>query len=201
MYVRPYPRYISLPRHDASSVQQTSRCPSSSAITYVFFLCHLYPASSQSSFRFFLSCIFRAKRVSNWYIPKKKVCACARVHVCTCARVHVCTRVRIILVLVCGIMYHIRTYLVSARLPRYVYVDTYVPGLHPRPQKKNRRPVWSSTPWVSATSASFFQASRAPVAFAREKENSGRHTQEGRRGMCSDTVSYTHLTLPTICSV
>ena len=35
--------------------------------------------------------------------------------VCTCARVHVCTRVRLILVLVCGIMYHIRTYLVSAR--------------------------------------------------------------------------------------
>ena len=64
--------------------------------------------------------------------PKKKVCACARVHVCT--------RVRIILVLVCGIMYHIRTYLVSARLPRYVYVETYVPGLHPRPPKKNRRP-------------------------------------------------------------
>ena len=52
----------------------------------------------------------RAKRVSNWYIPKKKS---ARVPVC---RVHVCTCVRlIILVLVCGIMYHIRTYLVSAR--------------------------------------------------------------------------------------
>ena len=51
----------------------------------------------------------------------------------------VCTRVRLLLVLVCGIMYHIRTYLVSARLPKYVYVDTYVPGLHPRPQKKNRR--------------------------------------------------------------
>ena len=33
----------------------------------------------------------------------------------------------------------------------------------------------------------FFQASRAPVAFAREKEHSGRHTQEGRRGMCFDT--------------
>ena len=84
-----------------------------------------------------------------------------RVHACTCVRL-------IILVLVCGIMYHIRTYLVSARyqpatkiricryvcarvgyvfcatyvrklvwarlfvpgisrLPRYVYVDTYVP--------------------------------------------------------------------------
>ena len=45
-----------------------------------------------------------------------------RVHVCTCA---------IILVLVCGIMYRIRTYryqLVISRLPRYVYVDTYVPG-------------------------------------------------------------------------
>ena len=42
--------------------------------------------------------------------PKKKVCACARVHACT--------RVRLLLVLVCGIMYHIRTYLISARLPR-----------------------------------------------------------------------------------
>ena len=31
------------------------------------------------------------------------------------ARVPVCTRVRLILVLVCGIMYHIRMYLVSAR--------------------------------------------------------------------------------------
>ena len=42
---------------------------------------------------------------------------------------------------------------------------------------------------MSATSTSFFQASRAPVAFAREKENSGRHKQEGRRGMCSDTLN------------
>ena len=57
---------------------------------------------------------------------------------------HACTRVRLLLVLVCGIMYHIRTYLISARLPRYVYVDTYVPGLHPRPQKKNRRPCTGS---------------------------------------------------------
>ena len=40
-----------------------------------------------------------------------------------------------------------------------------------------------------AISASFFQASRAPVAFARDKEHSGRHTQEGRRGMCSDTLN------------
>ena len=64
--------------------------------------------------------------------------------VCTRARVHACTRVRLILVVVCGIMYHIRTYLVSARLPRYVYVDTYVPGLHPRPKKKNRRPSTGS---------------------------------------------------------
>ena len=98
---------------------------------------------------------------------------------------HVCTCVGLILVLVCGIMYHIRTYLVSAlyqpatkiricryvcakvgyvlcatyvrklvwarlfvpgisRLPRYVYVDTYVPGLHPPLQKKNRRPSTGS---------------------------------------------------------
>ena len=38
-------------------------------------------------------------------------------HAC---RVHVCTRA-IIFVLVCRIMYHIRTYLISARLPRYVH--------------------------------------------------------------------------------
>ena len=35
----------------------------------------------------------------------------------------------------------------------------------------------------------FFSTSRAPVAFAREKEHSGRHTQEGRRGMRSDTLN------------
>ena len=51
------------------------------------------------------------------------------------------------------------------------------------------QPVLSSTPRVSATSTSFFQASRAPVAFSREKEHSGRRTQEGRRGMCSDTLN------------
>ena len=33
----------------------------------------------------------------------------------------VCTRVRLLLVLVCRIMYHTRTYLISARLPRYVH--------------------------------------------------------------------------------
>ena len=42
---------------------------------------------------------------------------------------------------------------------------------------------------MSATSTSFFQASRASVARAREKENTGRPTQEGRRGMCSDTLN------------
>ena len=42
---------------------------------------------------------------------------------------------------------------------------------------------------MSATSTTFFQASRAPVAFARAKENSGRHTEERRRGMCSDTLN------------
>ena len=51
---------------------------------------------------------------------------------CTFSRVPVCPCVRlIILVLVCGIMYHIRTYryqLVISRLPRYVYVRTYLPG-------------------------------------------------------------------------
>ena len=97
--------------------------------------------------------------------------------VCTCARVSLCPCVRLILVLVCGIMYHIRTYLVSARyqpttkmrICRYVctrvgyvlcttyvrtwyehvcswyqpapkiriqYVDTYVPGLHPKKKKE-----------------------------------------------------------------
>ena len=51
-----------------------------------------------------------------------RVCPCAA---CTC---------QIILVLVCGIMYHIRTYLVSARyqpatkIRTMVYVSTYVPG-------------------------------------------------------------------------
>ena len=66
--------------------------------------------------------IIRAKRVSNWYIPKKKS---ARVHACT----HACTRVRLLLVLVCRIMYHIRTYL---RICRYVCTRatyTYVFGL------------------------------------------------------------------------
>ena len=58
--------------------------------------------------------VIRAKRVSNWYIPQKKS---ARVPVCSCAVcTYVCTCVRlIILVLVCGIVYHILTYLVSAR--------------------------------------------------------------------------------------
>ena len=42
---------------------------------------------------------------------------------------------------------------------------------------------------MSGSSTSFFQASRAPVAFAREKKRSGRHAQEGRRGMCSDTLN------------
>ena len=42
---------------------------------------------------------------------------------------------------------------------------------------------------TSATSTSFFHVLRAPVAFAREKEHSGRHTQRGRRGMFSDTFN------------
>ena len=42
---------------------------------------------------------------------------------------------------------------------------------------------------MNATSTSFYQASRAPVAFVREKERSGKRTQEGRRGMCSDTLN------------
>ena len=41
---------------------------------------------------------------------------------------------------------------------------------------------------TSATSTSFFQASRAPVAIARETEDYGRRTHEGYRGMCSDPV-------------
>ena len=36
----------------------------------------------------FSTFFIRAKRVSNWYIPKKKS---ARVHACTCARVHACS--------------------------------------------------------------------------------------------------------------
>ena len=41
---------------------------------------------------------------------------------------------------------------------------------------------------TSATSTIFFQASRAPVAVARETEHSGRRTHDGYRGMCSDSV-------------
>ena len=41
---------------------------------------------------------------------------------------------------------------------------------------------------TSATSTTF-QASRAPVAIARETEDSGRHTRERRRGMCSYTLN------------
>ena len=40
-----------------------------------------------------------------------------------------------------------------------------------------------------ATPTSSFQASRAPVAIAREKEHSVRHSQKGRRGMCADTLN------------
>ena len=39
---------------------------------------------------------------------------------------------------------------------------------------------------TSATSTSFFQASRAPVTTARETEDSSRRTHEVYRGMCSD---------------
>ena len=41
---------------------------------------------------------------------------------------------------------------------------------------------------TSATSTTF-QASTAPVVNARETEHTGRRTQEGRRGMCSDTLN------------
>ena len=41
---------------------------------------------------------------------------------------------------------------------------------------------------TSATSTTFFHASRAPVATARETEDSSRRTHEGYRGMCSDTL-------------
>ena len=41
---------------------------------------------------------------------------------------------------------------------------------------------------TSETSTSFFQASRAPVAIARDTEDFGRRTHEGYRGMCSDPV-------------
>ena len=41
---------------------------------------------------------------------------------------------------------------------------------------------------TNATSTSFFQASRAPVAVAREAEDSSRRMHEGYRGMCSDPV-------------
>ena len=70
--------------------------------------------------------------------PKKKVCACVRLILVLVGK----TR---ILVLVWGTYYVQRTYVpcistyVSriSRLPRYVYVDTYVPGLHPK--RKNEQ--------------------------------------------------------------
>ena len=46
------------------------------------------------------------------------------------------------------------------------------------------KPVRSSSSFRNIT----FQASRAPVAIARETEHSGRRTHEGYRGMCSDPV-------------
>ena len=41
---------------------------------------------------------------------------------------------------------------------------------------------------TNATSTSFFQALSAPVAIARDTEDSGRRTHEGYRGMCCDPV-------------
>ena len=79
-----------------------------SALGCILFMLYCFGCHISGGGTTHLLLFIRAKRVSNWYIPKKKsarVPAC-RVHVCTCA---------IILVLVCGIMYHIRTYLVSAR--------------------------------------------------------------------------------------
>ena len=54
----------------------------------------------------------------------KKVCACARVPAC---RVHVCNNLGFSVVLCTT---YVRTWyqLVISRLPRYVYVYTYVPG-------------------------------------------------------------------------
>ena len=46
-------------------------------------------------------------------------------------------------------------------------------------------PIFDPT---SATSISFFQASRAPVAVARETKDSSRRTHGGYRGMCSNPV-------------
>ena len=58
-------------------------CPHS--IHMLFFTCccnMLWLVAKRNRWSFFS--FIRAKRVSNWYIPKKKS---ARVHVCTCARV------------------------------------------------------------------------------------------------------------------
>ena len=53
---------------------------------------------------------------------------------------HACTCVRLILVLVCGIMYHIRTYLVSARLPSKIRICRYVcTRATSPPQKKEQK--------------------------------------------------------------
>ena len=43
-------------------------------------------------------------------------------------------------------------------------------------------------PVVVVFSNTIFQDSRAPFANARETEHYGRHTQEGWRGVCSDTL-------------
>ena len=63
--------------------------------------------------------------------PKKIVCACAPVHVCT--------RVRLILVLVCGIMYHIRIYSRISSAPKIRvcrYVCTRATSPPPKKQQK-----------------------------------------------------------------
>ena len=41
---------------------------------------------------------------------------------------------------------------------------------------------------ASLITSTTLQASGAQVAIASETAHSGRHTQEGRRGMCSDTL-------------
>ena len=95
---------------------------------------HVYTAGYIKSNNF-----IRAKRVSNWYIQKKKVCACACVHACT--------RVRLILVLVLSrqIVYGQKT--VYLCLSKYiVFENTQLLAVQASCGEKHRT-VWRLPTW------------------------------------------------------
>ena len=90
----------------------------------------------------------------------------------------------------------------------YMQVLMYlVPGLHP-PQKKNRRPVDEIAPkkqnknqqpkYRALPSSSTKQSAQQRV---REQRRQGRTIPTGLARCRKESVSYTHLTLPTIYSV